>query len=94
MRGAVPGKLSLFQRMCNYLSAVLPQDSICHTVAPSLPSYISHVPTLKADTGASNHFLKSVDAKYLTNLQQIVNGPTALLPNSTTITPSHSGMFR
>ena len=46
---------------------------------------------LKADSGASHHFTTTQHKNNLKNLTSITNGPSAILPNKTTIKPSHSG---
>ena len=49
--------------------------------------------TLKPDTGASRHFLKPDHASCLSKLTHIYNGPKALLPNNTMISPSSQGFL-
>ena len=46
---------------------------------------------LKADTGASKHFVKNEHKKYLAQLQSLIDGPKAMLPNKATITATHKG---
>ena len=46
---------------------------------------------LKADTGASNTFLKKDHTKFLTNIKHTPHGPQVHLPNNTILQPSHKG---
>ena len=46
---------------------------------------------LKADTGASRHFVKSEHLEHLGSIQRIKNGPSALLPNNEKIKPTFVG---
>ena len=48
---------------------------------------------LKPDTGASAHFLKPEHTSCLINVEPIINGPTALLPNNTSISPTARGIL-
>ncbi len=43
----------------------------------------------KLDSGASKHFFKSTPLKYLANIQKLINGPIAHLPNNTTVQATH-----
>ena len=47
--------------------------------------------TLKADTGASRHFIKDEHRQYLSDLTEINNGPCATLPDNTRIHPTFVG---
>ena len=75
--------------MCNYLKLKLMSTTNLSSVASNNLSI--HQNILKADSGATKHFLKQVHAYLLRNLIPLQNGPKALLPNKTVITPSHSG---
>ena len=46
---------------------------------------------LKADSGATQHYLKQEDSVILENYTKINNGPTVSLPNNTTIQATHRG---
>lgn len=46
---------------------------------------------MKADTGASRHFIKEKHQEYLSNLTEIDNGPCATLPDNTKIHPTYVG---
>ena len=75
--------------MCNYL-----KNNLCHTNSLFVPSdniKKTIMFMLKADTGASKHFVKDKHKKYLSQLQQQFNGPKAMLPNKATIAATHKG---
>ena len=60
-----------------------------YPVAPIL--HISPHITAKADSGATNHYLKSEHIPSLTKVIPLFHGPSAILPNNTTITAIHQG---
>ena len=60
-----------------------------YPVAPIL--YITPHITAKADSGATSHYLKSEHIPSLTNVTPLLHGPSAMLPNNTTITATHQG---
>ncbi len=47
----------------------------------------------KADSGASSHYFKPTDKAALTDLKITPFGPSVTLPDSTTLTASHSGLL-
>ena len=47
--------------------------------------------TLKADSGASNHYLKDSHIHALKNVAPLLDGPRVMLPNEATIKATHSG---
>ena len=49
---------------------------------------------MKADTGASKHFVKKKDSQFLSNLRELKNGPRAMLPNKATISATHKGFLQ
>ena len=77
------------------------KSSICIPVVPPSPNqpasslckhnltYTSVV--LKADSGASRHYLRSQDAAILRNKKTIVNSPRVSLPNNTVIQGNEQG---
>ena len=73
--------------MRNYL-----KNNLCHTNSLFVPSdnikKTSNF-TMKADTGASTLFVKDNHKKYLVQLQQLFNGPRAMLPNKALISATH-----
>ena len=60
-----------------------------------LVPHIAHQPTndfiLKADTGASQHYIKCTDQKYLQNCTVIKTNQQILLPNGTQIPSTVQG---
>ena len=46
---------------------------------------------LKADTGASKNFIRDLDVSFLKQIQNIINGPIARLPNNSTIQAHKKG---
>ena len=60
-------------------------------VAVNIPP--STVFTLKADSGATCHYLKNEDSSFLQNLTKLSDGPHATLPNNSTIQATHSGFL-
>ena len=75
--------------ICKYLKLTLLSTTNLSSVASNKLSTQQNI--LKADSGATKHFLKQVHAYLLRNLVPLQHGPQALLPNKTVITPSHSG---
>ena len=47
---------------------------------------------LKADSGATCHYLKNEHNSFLKNLTKLSDGPHATLPNNSTIQATHSGL--
>ena len=48
---------------------------------------------LKADSGATCHYLKNEHSSFLQNLTKLSNGPHATLRNNSTIQATHSGFL-
>ena len=48
---------------------------------------------LKPDSGASAHFLKPAHVSCLYQVKLLTNGPTAILSNNTSISPSTQGLL-
>ena len=46
---------------------------------------------VKMDSGASKHFFKMSHLKSLKNVQKLINGPIAHLPNNTQVRATHKG---
>ena len=64
------------------------------TCNPTLPAVTSNTPiTLKADSGASQTYLKPEHAYILENYKRIINGPEATLPNNERIKPEGAGLL-
>ena len=77
--------------MCNYL-----KNNLCHTNSLFVPSDTNTKPSnfmMKADTGASTHFVKEKHKKYLKQLKQLFDGPRAMLPNKAMISATHKGIL-
>ena len=57
--------------------------------------FISTVPPViaKGDSGASRHYIRPQDAHILSEIKNFTSNPVTL-PNNTTITPSHKGVFQ
>ena len=75
--------------MCNYLSVYVNPTLQVQTVAPLIKKVDATWHCMKADTGASKHFITPYDKKYTVNPTKIKNGPIAALPNFQKILPSH-----
>ena len=45
------------------------------------------------DSGATKHYFKTEHKKYLQYLRPLQSGPTAVLPNNTTVMASHQGQY-
>ena len=45
----------------------------------------------KPDTGVSRHYFKSSDTHVLTNLEPVINGPSVLLPNGSSVQATSKG---
>ena len=79
-------------QLCNYLKTILSQPT--QTFVASIISNTSNPSNthsfLKADSGASKHFIRQEDESECTNIETIVNGPAAKLPNNQYIFPSNS----
>ena len=94
MRGA--DKSTMFRRILILLNTTfMSNNNIDTSVAPNnivtsiLQSF--HLPIMKADTGASKTITRPQDKKYLQQVRVLSDGPKAILPDSTVITPSHQG---
>ena len=78
--------------MCNYLI-----NNLCHNNSRFVPSDNFKKSTnfiMKADTGASKHFVKDKHSHFLTKLQELINGPRSMLPNKATIAATHKGFLQ
>ena len=47
----------------------------------------------KADSGASNHYLRTANQQVLQNLRPTPYGPTVMLPDSRSIQATHKGIL-
>ena len=88
-RGAETGIQRILHN-CNYLT-----NKLCQANSLFVPSdNISNKNTLfklKADTGASKHFIKNEHKTFLAQIQKLFDGPRAMLPNKNTIKATHKG---
>ena len=93
MMGGADVRCRLAQ-LCNYLknnfakSTHLSVASALHSA--KLPSCLRPF-SLKADSRASQHFVREEDAPNLKNVQTITNGPSAKLPNNALIKTTSKG---
>ena len=91
MRGA-DNRCSVVE-LCKYL-----KHTLLHTQHLSVASVTknSNSPTasvLKADSGASKHFIRDNDSKHLKNIKALLNGPVAKLPDNKYIRTSSTGLL-
>ena len=80
-------------QLCNYLKnnfASKPSLSVASNFHTPFLSFCLNT-LLKADSGASKHFVRACDASQLEKVRNILNGPSAKLPNNTIIQPSSKG---
>ena len=61
-----------------------------YPVASNIIKNTTHI-TLKADSGATSHYLKDLHIHALTNVTPLLNGLRVMLPNNATIQSTHSG---
>ena len=81
-------------QLCNYLKhnfASKPRLSVASTLHTAFSSSCFLNYFLKADSGASKHFIRMLDASQLQRVQQLLNGPSAKLPNNTVIKTTSKG---
>lgn len=77
--------------LCNYLSKCLSNTTHLNSVALHTSTFHNKPVTLKADSGASNHFLTERDAPIFHKKKRVINGPPATLPNRQHIYPTIDG---
>ena len=80
---------SRVKHFCNYLITKLfhtPLFSVASIIANTLLTTV-----MKADTGASKHFVREDDIKFLKQVSLLKDGPRAKLPNNKIITSSKQG---
>ena len=93
MMGGADVRCRIMQ-LCNYLKnnfAKLSHLSVASALhsSNSPTSFLSFI--LKADSGASQHFVRLQDALKLKDVHPITNGPAAKLPNNTLIKTTSKG---
>ena len=68
------------------------KQNLCHNTSsyPVAPNY-NHNNSLVVDSGASRTYLKTEHEQYLSNVTTLDNGPTAFLPDNTSIQAHKSG---
>ena len=82
---------STFCKLCNCLSYIICPNLKVQTVAPIINKVNATRHSMKAGTGACKHFITKNDKNRIDNLRTLQHGPSALLPNSVKIFPSHIG---
>ena len=87
MRGAE--SKSSVKHFCNYLTTKLFHTNLFSVASIITNSYYCNY--LKADSGASKHFIKENDSKSLQQIRPFTNGPKAKLPDNSIISSSKQG---
>ena len=63
------------------------------SVASVISRSVSPYYYLKADSGASKHFIRQVDSVNLTEVKKLTNGPLAKLPDNTYIRTNSTSLL-
>ena len=83
-------------QFCNYLITILSHKH--HSVASNLnvtnifTQFLNYI-VLKADSGASKHFIREEDERNLVHVHPLLNGPMAKLPNNDYIHTKSGGFL-
>ena len=79
------------KRLCNYIGNCYKEKCITiNHVASRFDNQVKKL-NLKADTGASRHFMKGTDKGHLLKLKKILDEPVAVLPDKSRIQPMYEG---
>ena len=81
MRGAGKGKCQHYARIFQYLKRFIHSTHNFGTPVASNKHFYTKPSILKADSGASNHFLRPTHAHLLTKQKTLLNEPSAMLPD-------------
>ena len=108
MEGGVDLQIKLLKWLTNLKNCYTKSLDKLYPVAPlykikncSSNSFVNHVDiknsstvfNLKADSGATCHYLKNEHSLFLKNLTKLSDGPHATLPNNSTIQATHSELL-